>query len=852
MSKPRQDLHVLPLQRTSFIGRNHEIMEIRSMLTSGACRLLTLVGPGGIGKTRLALEIARALRESFADGTVFVPLQPVAGADDLSMSIATALDLPLAVPHELRAHVVRYLQNRQILLLLDNFEHVVEEAPRITEILSAAPQVACLVTSREALNLEEEWLYPLDGLTLPASAAPDSIEQAHAAQLFAARAQRVNPRFMVGVEAAAVARICHLVEGMPLALELAATWTKTLSCAMIAAEIERNLAFLTTPIRNLPERHRSVRAAFDGSWQRLTPDERACYMRLSVFQGGFTFEAAAQVAQASLPLLATFVDKSLLRRAAHDRYQIHELLRQYAADHLRDAPNVYADTLAAHQAYYIGLVTHQCAAMMRGNQVEAMRAIGAEIDNIRPAIGRAIAQGNVAALDQVTNTLSQYYFIRGPYQEAVDLFSRAARCLHELPASPAVDNVLADVLRELAYFYIRLGQVELARRALVESEALFQRHDTCPPPGIATDPQIGLGLVALIEGNYLEAGRRGEQAMFGSQEPLHSWNHAVALYILANVTEADGRLEPARQYAQQACRLVEAVGDRWFMAYCLNTLGSIAAAAGAYAEAARHFQASYAIREEFADAEGMALALALLGKVAVLQGQHHAARELYERSLGLYHNLGDRGGHAAALNGLGIAARGAGDPDGSRTHFRAALEIAAEMRYVPLVLTILTGIGEWLVDRGALHRARCLLSVVHTHPAADHGTRQRAQRLLPQDEARLGHVHLSKSMTAQADQLEELVQTLLHELALPADRSDDALPPVEGVVDADPLLEPLTERERAILACIGEGLSNQAIADRLILSLGTVKWYTSHIYGKLGVQTRTQAVARARTLGVLP
>jgi predicted ATPase len=296
------------------------------------------VGPGGIGKTRLALAAMAKLREAFADGVHLVSLAPVGEAADIVPTIANALGLAFfgsAAPIE---QLLSYLAPKQLLLVVDNFEHLLEEAALLSDILARAPQVTLLATSRERLKLREEWVYAVPGLALPPAGNELTLDWARysAVELFTQRARQTAGDFApTGAEMDALIRICRLVEGMPLALELAAPWTRTLSCHEIADEIQYSLDFLSTPLRNVPERHRSIGVVFEQTWQRLPAEERSVLQRLSVFRGGCTRTAAEAVAGATLPVLSSLQDKALVRRTPLGRYELHELIRQFAGAQLQ-------------------------------------------------------------------------------------------------------------------------------------------------------------------------------------------------------------------------------------------------------------------------------------------------------------------------------------------------------------------------------------------------------------------------------------------------------------------------------------------------------------------------------------
>lgn len=312
------------LDHTSFIGREKEYSDIQQLLTQPDCHLLTLVGPGGIGKTRLALHLGTLLRDKFARGTFVVYLQPLRSAEFFVSAVADALGISLIGQEPPLVQLAHYLNDKEALIILDNFEHLLDAAKQLTILSSSTPHIKYLITSREALNLQEEWLYAVPGLAFPTDLDPDRLGQNDdAVQLFNDRAQRVYPDFAPDKEVEAVIQICQLVEGLPLALELAAAWRKTLACQAIADEIQGGLAFLTTRHRNVLARHHSMQTVFDQTWQRLNEQEQAVFKRLSVFRGGFLREAVAAVTGASLPILSTLVDKSLWRLDGNGRYQIH-------------------------------------------------------------------------------------------------------------------------------------------------------------------------------------------------------------------------------------------------------------------------------------------------------------------------------------------------------------------------------------------------------------------------------------------------------------------------------------------------------------------------------------------------
>jgi predicted ATPase/transcriptional regulator with XRE-family HTH domain len=352
----------LPFQPAPFFGREDELREIARILADPACRLLTLLGPGGIGKTRLAVEVARAQTGIFEDGVVFVSLAAVRTPQQIVTAIGDALQIRFAGQPDPLAPLLEFLRSRHTLLILDSFEHLLEGAELVHTILQSALRVAILVTSRERLNLQSEWLFDVEGLAYPPDDAhrPGHIDDTEysAVQLFLQRAMQVQPGFLLTPAAVAtIAHICRHVAGMPLAIELAASNLRGVPLAEIERQIHSSMAMLTTTLRDMPERHRSLRVVFDQSWSLLDEPERALFSRMAVFRGGSTVHAASEVAGATLPLLTSLVEKSLLRQSSittEPRFVMLEPVHDYAREKLRAQGEV--ETLRRrHATYYLAL-----------------------------------------------------------------------------------------------------------------------------------------------------------------------------------------------------------------------------------------------------------------------------------------------------------------------------------------------------------------------------------------------------------------------------------------------------------------------------------------------------------------
>ena len=833
-------LRPFPSQSIPFVGREKELNSITQSLGDPDCRLLTLTGLGGVGKTRLAIEAGMLLFDDFSQGVVFVNMQSVETYENMNASIADALKVPLSGQDEPQVQIINFLHNKEMLLLLDNFEDLLAETDFISLVLQQAPDVKLIVTSRQRLNLQEEWIIPLEGMPYPTENELEKASEFSAVQLFIRCAQRLHPDFAYENEKKGVVRICQLVDGSPLAIEMSAAWTNTLRCTDIADEIQRDIEFLSSNMRNIPPHHHSMRAVIDRSWKLLDQDERAVFMRLSVFQDGFDLRAACEIASATLPILSGLGNKSMLRVDDEGRYRIHGLIQQYAVNKLEQDRKEALQTHDLFGRYFIDFIHALEGDLVAGRQKEATLEVKADLGNIRKAWEWALANNDLDSIEKSVMSLSLFYQYQSRYMEGNSALEDAEFSLKKLPASKQRDLTLASVLCDLGWLRMRLGKIDQAEQGLLESMELKDKHNAQFTLAHGLDPQIPLGVIASIRGDHSKTFQLGKKILKESQAQGQIWNEQFSQYLLTRAAILKGDLKTAQDHAQKTYQLAKQNHDHWFMAYCLNELGNVTKALGDHATAKGYFQSSYKLREEFDDPEGMAVALNYLGEIALKEKDLQQAREHFQRSRAIYEDINDRGGLATSLNGLGTVFLMRGEYKQTRGCFLNALRTSIEIHHSSLTAIVMTGIAQLLLEADETRDVTRMLSLVAYHPASEPETIEFARDLAREYKLKL--------VSEQDESFDEFVSRIL--IWLPTIELMDKAPTVASP-SASPLIDPLTDRELDVLRLIAGGSTNQQIADALVISPGTAKWYTSQIYSKLGVKSRTQAVVHARELGLI-
>ena len=625
-------VNTLPPQVTRFIGRKAELATLDRLLSDPAVRLVSIVGPGGIGKTRLAIESAAQQIRHLAHGVHFVSLAPLDSAGQLVQALTEAMKLSFSSDDDLKAHIFRYLKTKQMLLLMDNFEHLLAGARLLNEILEAAPGVTLLVTSREKLNLTTETVFNVAGLDHDDWQKPADTMSQDAAQLFVQSAQRTRPEFEIRQEdVKLVSEICRMVEGMPLAILLAAAWVDLLSPGEIAAEIGVSLDFLDTELRDLPARQRSLRAVFETSWDRLTQDERELFKKLSVFRGGLTREAARQVAGATLRELAGLVNKSFLRRD-HDtgRYEVHELLRQYAEERLDLNAEVTNAAHEAHAAFFAKFMEKMSQELRSDRQKVKLDEIESDIENIRAGWRYLTAQGNSAEIAKIVDSLWYFHEIRGWYHAAVDLFVEAEKTL----MANADDNDTAAVAFQLmgakAWYMSLLGQVQQSKKMAKESVVSLQRIDRQQEQLI---PLQGLAMSYFFLQQIPDLIETAHETLDIARKLGNKWWEAAALSWIGHAYVAALAFDDAENYAEAAAKILGKSGDPWLSYFPSQALAQVATLLGVYIVAKERFQLALEAALSINFKRGMAYTYSNLGGVSYLLEEYVEAEGYHLQSL---------------------------------------------------------------------------------------------------------------------------------------------------------------------------------------------------------------------------
>jgi DNA-binding SARP family transcriptional activator/predicted ATPase len=646
--------NALPVYSTPFIGRDTDLKRVADCLRRPDCRLLTLYGAGGMGKTRLAAQSAAQLAGDFLDGVLFVSLPdaPENGEplEPFAETLLDALNLAPAVRQTPQAQLCAALKQQEILLVLDNFDNQPANTDLLCALIREAPGIKFLLTSRLRTGLQIERALEIGGMDIPATQTAES-ESFDAVQLFYQAAQRANPDFRPGVaDLTHIVRICKLVMGAPLGIELAAAWVRLLDPAQIAESIQRDLSVLSSASSDIPARHRSFLAVFERSWKLLNEAEQTAFCRLAVFEGGFTFEAAREAAGVGLAELSGLVEKSFVRREGSGRYAIHPLLRQYALAGLESGLPRGENPQLAFSQYYLNFAGQREANLRGPSQQTALAEMSAEHENLRAAWQWAAAHARADLLAPALEAMLAYYEMRGHYRE----FS----LLLEPLDGWAQDEFAGWVCAARGLIADRLAQFDASAGLSATSLQIFERLGNLRGQSRALS---NLGMNAIYRGKLDEAGQFLTRALALAEQAADEAAHGRALSLLGVVHKQKGDYESARRAQDEALMIFRALDDPQRVASTANNLGSVLRLLGKMQAARACYEESLAVRRALNDPRGVALALVNLANLLGQMGDFDPARACYEESLAISESLGDPWGRALCLHNLGDMARQQGD-----------------------------------------------------------------------------------------------------------------------------------------------------------------------------------------------
>ncbi|MFL5655246.1 MAG: tetratricopeptide repeat protein [Ktedonobacteraceae bacterium] len=834
----------LPAPLTPLVGREQEIAAVCALLWRPEVRLVTLTGTGGVGKTRLALGVAAAVNADFADGICLVALAPLIDPGLVLSTIAQALGVQEQGSRPLLEGLQDHLREKQLLLLLDNFEQVVSAAPVVAELLVAAPRLRVLVTSRTSLHLSGEHEFVVPPLALPDLRnlpPPDRLLQYGAIRLFVARAQAAHSAFvMTGENATAIAAICQQVDGLPLAIELAAGRSKLFAPQALLSRLRNRLKLLVGGAQDLPLRQQTLRGTIAWSYDLLGQDEKALFRRLAVFVGGCTLEAAEAVCTAQGDLLidvleavAALVDKSLLRQETQadgqPRLLMLETIREYALERL--AASGEAEAVQRQHAIFFLRFSEEAEPKIRGAEHFLWRTrLEVEHDNLRAALRWTLESQEAEMGMQLAFSLVAFWRASNQDREGRNW------CEQVLAQPGTRARTAARAMALLAAGAMTMFQGDLPQAQLLLEESIAIGREV----GRAAKRTLALALAllaygALLQGNLGAARELAEEGVRLFREVGEAWGTALALNHLGRATLELGDPVAARPLLEESAALFRA-GNMQRLAMPLNTLGRVALRQRDDTGARAYCEEALAVARATGDELFIAEALAQLGTVALHVGDSGQATALYQQSLTLIWTRGYRECIAEDLAGLAATASLLGQPERAARLFGAveALREVSGIRLSPLPRAD--------YDR-AVEGIRAHLDEATFAQAWEKGRAMPleqaiAEALATQDEPPTG----TKFPQVNEEETSSVVPP-----GTPLSQSPRALSPRRALKQH---FGGLTSREREVACLVAQGKSNRAIADELVVGVSTVEAHITHIFTKLGFSSRAQIAAWAVDKGL--
>jgi predicted ATPase/class 3 adenylate cyclase/DNA-binding CsgD family transcriptional regulator len=849
----------LPVQPTPFLGREQEVAAIADLLRREDVRLVTLSGPGGTGKTRLGLQVAADVSELFSSGVFFVNLAPISDPALVMPTIAETLVIRERSGQVLLERLTEELRQRQMLLLLDNFEQVVSAAEQVAALLTACPQLKVLVTSREVLHVRAEHEFPVPPLAFPdIDHLPDLAALSHhaAVALFLQQAQAVKPDFqLTDANARTIAELCVRLDGLPLAIELAAARMKLFSPRALLARLGQRLSVLTSASRDVPARQQTLRNTIAWSYNLLDAKAQRLFRRLSIFVGGCTMDAIEALCTSpgseSEPILdtvASLADKSLLQQVEQQtgeepRFAMLETIREYALESLEALGETEA-ARKAHAAYFLALAEEAEQGMAGPQQAVLLERLEQEHDNLRAAMQWSLEQGEEgkATALRLGGALYSFWYVRAYFSEGRDFLERALS-RSEGVAAP----VRAKALYAASQLHETLGSLDRAERFYEQSLALYRElGDTL---GIANCLHL-LADISWGRGNLTVARALGEESVLLFRELDDKRSVAYLLYHLGDVAVEQGEYARGRDLLTESLTITRELGDTRIMALSLFALARLYRLSGGdLAQAHTLLDESFALFREVGDKESIATCLSLLGMLALDEGDTARAASRVEQALALFQEMKLQDGTALSLYALAGVATIQGNYARSQALYEEGIAVARKAGGTRMIPSGLEGLAAAVAAQGNQVWA------AHLWGAAE-ALREAIGMPIPPVE----RVPYHRAVAAARAQLGEQAfaaawvggRTLSPEQAL-ATPGQVAFPvPTQGERSSSPTTaappsypDGLTAREVEVLCVMAQGLTNEQVAERLVISPRTVETHLTSIYSKIGVSSRGAATRYA-------